>query len=77
MSKKVKIDIELYQALYDYFCSGKGADVDYIRRAIQAKQDSLVKHTMYSLSKRESLTEEQREYFRKQYTNLNDEHSPV
>ena len=66
MSKTVKIDYELYKAIYDYFL-GSGADEGYIKTALQIKQEKLNNHALYSISKNERLSEEVREIARKTY----------
>lgn len=66
MSKKIQIDAELFFAIYDYFC-GSGSDVEYIRSALEQKQQRLKEHALYSVSKNTKLSEEVREVARKSY----------
>ena len=66
MSRTVKIDFDLYMAIYDYFC-GSGSDVEYIRSALEQKQQRLKEHALYSVSKNTKLSEEVREVARKSY----------
>lgn len=67
-SKNVQIESRLFFELYEYFCTDSDKyDVEYIKAALKSKYERVMAHTFYSLSKDQNLTEEQREYFRKQY----------
>lgn len=67
-SKNVQIESRLFFELYAYFVEGSDKyDVDYIKAALKAKYERVMEHTLYSMSKNQNLTEEQREYFRKEY----------
>ena len=69
MSKTVKIDYDLYRAIYDYFC-GTGADENFIRSSLEQKEEKMLKRTMYSISKNKDLSDEVREYARQNYLDL-------
>ena len=69
MSKTVKIDYDLYLAIYDYFC-GSGSDENFIRSGLEQKQNQMVKRAMYSLSKNQNLPEEVRDYAKQNYLDL-------
>lgn len=67
-SKNVQIESRLFFELYEYFCTDSDKyDVEYIKAALKAKYERVMEHTLYSMSKRPDFTEEQREYFRKEY----------
>lgn len=67
-SKQVQIDSKLFFDLYDYFCRGKDeVDLEYIKSALNVKYERIMEHTYYTMSKNPNLTEDQREYFRKEY----------
>lgn len=67
-SKNVQIESRLFFELCEYFLKeSEEYDLDYIKAALKSKYDRVMAHTFYSLSKDQNLTEEQREYFRKQY----------
>jgi cytidylate kinase len=70
-SKNIQIEARLFFELYEYFCKGNDeVDLEYIEAALKTKYERIMAHTYYSMSKRESLTEEQREHFRKEYLDL-------
>ena len=67
-SKNVQIESRLFFELYEYFCKGNDAiDLEYVKSALNVKYERIMEHTLYSMSKNQDLTEEQREYFRKEY----------
>ena len=67
-SKNVQIASRLFFELCEYFLEESDRyDLDYIKAALKAKYERVMEHTLYSMSKRQDLTEEQREYFRKEY----------
>lgn len=67
-SKNVQIDSRLFFELYEYFVVGSDKyDLDYIKSALTQKYERIMEHTYYSMSKNKNLSEEQREYFRKEY----------
>ena len=67
-SKNVQIESKLFFDLYEYFCKGNDeVDLDYIKSALNVKYERIMEHAYYTMSKNPNLTEEQREYFRKEY----------
>ena len=67
-AKQVQIDSRLFFELYEYFCRGNDeVDLEYIKSALSVKYERIMEHTLYSMSKKQELTEDQREYFRNQY----------
>jgi len=67
-SKNVQIDSRLFFELYEYFVAGSDKyDLDYIKSALTQKYERIMEHTYYSMSKNKNLSEDQREYFRKEY----------
>ena len=45
----------------------RGIDLEYIKSALNVKYERIMEHTYYTMSKNPNLTEDQREYFRKEY----------
>ena len=67
-SKNVQIESRLFFELCEYFSEESDKyDLDYIKATLKAKYERVMEHTLYSMSKNQNLTEEQREYFRKEY----------
>lgn len=67
-SKNVQIESRLFFELCEYFLEESDKyDLDYIKATLKAKYERVMEHTLYSMSKNQNLTEEQREYFRKEY----------
>lgn len=67
--KKVQIDYDIYNMLYNYFCGESPEDVDI--RAIQAylqdKQRKLTQHALFSASRNQNLPQDVRDSMRAQY----------
>lgn len=67
--KKVQIDYDIYNMLYNYFCGESPEDVDI--RAIQAylqdKQRKLTQHALYSASCNQNLPQDVRDSMYQQY----------
>lgn len=67
--KKVQIDYDIYNMLYNYFCGESPEDVDI--NAIQAylsdKQRKLTQHALYSASCNPKLSQDIRDSMRQQY----------
>lgn len=67
--KQVKIDYDIYNMMYNYFCGESPEDVDI--NAIQAylcdKQRKLTQHALYSASCNQNLPQDVRDSMRQQY----------
>lgn len=67
--KQVKIDYDIYNMMYNYFCGESPEDVDI--RAIQAylqdKQRKLTQHALYSASCNQNLPQDVRDSMYQQY----------
>ncbi len=73
--KMIQIPVSLFLRITRYFEVGKGSedtsdDADKIRKQIRDKREAYRKHSLYSKSKDQTLSAEEREAARQEYLNL-------
>lgn len=66
---KIQIDIELYSALIGQFL-GNEDNTDFIIEKLKEREKALQKHALYSLIKKENITELQKRILQDEYKNL-------
>lgn len=66
--KKVQIDYDIYNMMYNYFCGdAESVDINAIRNYLADKQRKLTQHALYSASCNPKLSENVRNSMRQQY----------